>query len=160
MLSRVAGSEADQRIRERDIDVVLLAQHYLEHFALLNDKAVSGLSQAANEKLLNYPWPGNVRELQNCMERAVALTRVDEVQVADLPERVRKHRASHVLVVGAEPSEFVAMDEVEKRYIARVLQAVAGNKREAARILGFDRKTLYRKIERYGISVVAPPKTK
>ena len=137
-------------LRERGSDILLLAQHYAEHFALLSDKAVTGLSPGANKKLLAYPWPGNVRELQNCMERAVALTTHHELQPTDLPERIRTHRAAHVLVVGDEPSELVPMVEVEKRYIGRVLQAVAGNKREAARILGFDRKTLYRKLERYG----------
>jgi two-component system response regulator HydG len=138
-------------LRERGSDILLLAQHYAEHFALLADKPVSGLSPAANRKLLAYPWPGNVRELQNSMERAVALTKHHEIQVTDLPERIRSHRAANVLVVGTEPSELVPMHEVERRYIARVLDAVAGNKREAARILGFDRKTLYRKLERYGL---------
>jgi len=143
-------------LRERGSDILLLAQHYAEHFAIVADKAVVGLSQGANKKLLSYPWPGNVRELQNCMERAVALTSHHEIQASDLPERIRTYRAAHVLVVGDEPSELVAMDEVEKRYIARVLQAVAGNKREAARILGFDRKTLYRKLERFGLRAPAP----
>jgi len=143
-------------LRERGSDILVLAQHYTEHFAIVSDKAVVGLSQAANKKLLAYPWPGNVRELQNCVERAVALTSHHEIQASDLPERIRTYRAAHVLVVGDEPSELVAMDEVEKRYIARVLQAVAGNKREAARILGFDRKTLYRKLERFGLRGPAP----
>ncbi len=140
-------------LRDRASDVLLLAQHFVQHFALLGEKTVVGLSAPAAEKVLAYPWPGNVRELQNCMERAVALTRQQEVSVADLPEKVRRFRRSHVLVVSNDPSELVSMDEVERRYLVRVLQAVNGNKKEAARILGFDRKTLYRKLSRYAIEV-------
>jgi two-component system response regulator HydG len=144
-------------LRERASDVVLLAQHYVEHFALLSEKHVVGLSPAAAEKILAYPWPGNVRELQNCMERAVALTRGEEIAVSDLPEKVRKHKRNHVLVVSSDPSELVPMEEIERRYVQRVIQAVGGNKKEAARILGFDRKTLYRKLERYAIEVPKKP---
>lgn len=140
-------------LRERAGDIVLLAQHYIEHYALMNDKAVIGVSPDAADKLMAYPWPGNVRELQNCMERAVALTRGEQIEVDDLPEKIRKHKRSHVLVVSSSPSDLVTMEEVERRYIERVLQAVGGNKREAARILGFDRKTLYRKLARFGIDV-------
>ncbi len=69
--------------------------------------------------------------------------------VDDLPEKVRDHRASHVLVTSDDPSELVPMEEVERRYILRVLEAVSGNKTAAARILGIERKTLYRKLERW-----------
>jgi two-component system, NtrC family, response regulator AtoC len=140
-------------LRDRASDVLLLAQHFLEHYALHSEKNVAGLSSEAAQKLLAYPWPGNVRELQNCIERAVALTRHRDLQVEDLPERIAGYRRSHVLVVSNEPSELVPMEEVERRYVLRVLQAVGGNKKEAARVLGFDRKTLYRKLERYGLVV-------
>jgi len=65
-----------------------------------------------------------------------------------LPERIRDYHASHVLVVGEDPSELAPMEEVERRYIARVMQAVGGNKTLAAKVLGFDRKTLYNKLEK------------
>src|SRR6185437_3069120 len=94
--------------------------------------------------------PGNVRELINCVERAVALTRHEQIVVDDLPEKVQNHKSSELVLGGDDPSELLPMDEVEKRYILRVLDAVAGNKTAAARILGFERKTLYRKLERYG----------
>ena len=90
-----------------------------------------------------------MRELRNCIERAVALTQFEELTVDDLPERVRAYRASHVIVAGDDPSELVALEEVEHRYILRVLDSVEGNKTLAARILGLDRATLYRKLERY-----------
>ncbi len=137
-------------LRARGGDVLLLAQHFLRSFAERGGKPVTGISSPAAEKLLAYPWPGNVRELQNCMERAVALTRFDQIAVDDLSDRVRSHKSSHVVVASDDPSELVSMEEVERRYVLRVLEATGGSKLAAARILGFDRKTLYRKLERWG----------
>ena len=137
-------------LRARGSDVLLLAQHFLARFAAHAKKNVVGLSPPAAERLLAYAWPGNVRELQNAIEHAVALARYDQVVVEDLPERVQRYRSSHVLVAADEPSQLVPMDEVERRYVLRVMQAVRGNKTMAAKILGYDRKTLYRKLERYG----------
>ena len=137
-------------LRARGGDILTLAQHFLERFAMQADKRVTGLSPTAAEKLLAYQWPGNVRELKNCMERAVALTRLDTIAVEDLPEKVREYKPSQVLIAGDDPSELVPLDEVEKRYILRVLEAVGGNKTLAAQVLGLDRKTLYRKLERWG----------
>jgi two-component system response regulator HydG len=137
-------------LRARGADVLLLATHYLQHFATQSQKDVRSLAADAAEKLSAYAWPGNVRELANCMERAVALTRNESIGVADLPEKIRSYRTSHVLVAATDPSELVPMEEVEKRYILRVLEAVGGNKTLAAQVLGLDRKTLYRKLDRYG----------
>jgi two-component system response regulator AtoC len=138
-------------LRGRGTDVLLLAQHLIAHFAQAGGKSIRGLSPAAAERLVNYAWPGNVRELQNCIERAVALAQYDEIVVEDLPEKIRTYRSSHVVVAGDDPSELVSMEEVERRYIVRVLESVGGNKSLAARILGFDRTTLYRKMDRYGL---------
>jgi len=136
-------------VRARGSDVLLLSQRFVEDFAARSGKEVCGISPAAAEKLLAYSWPGNVREIQNCMERAVALTRYREITVEDLPEKIREHRASHVIVAGDDPSELVPLEEVERRYILRVLEAAGGNKTLAARILGLDRKTLHRKLDRW-----------
>jgi len=137
-------------LRARGADVLLLAQHYLEHFAAQSQKDVRTLDAEAAERLSAYAWPGNVRELANCLERAVALTRSESIGCADLPEKIRNYRTSHVLVAATDPSELVPLEEVEKRYILRVLEAVGGNKTLAAQVLGLDRKTLYRKLDRYG----------
>jgi len=137
-------------LRARGADVLLLATHYLQHFAAQSQKEVRSLDAEAAEKLSAYAWPGNVRELANCMERAVALTRNESIGIGDLPEKIRSYRTSHVLVAATDPSELVPMEEVEKRYILRVLEAVGGNKTLAAQVLGLDRKTLYRKLDRYG----------
>ncbi len=140
-------------LRSRGNDVLLLAQAFLERFAARHGKKVSSYSKAVAEKLLAYAWPGNVRELSNTIERAVALARFEELQVEDLAPRVRDYRSSHVLVAADDPSELVTMEEVEARYIRRVLETVGGSKSDAARVLGFDRSTLYRKLERYRIVV-------
>ena len=137
-------------LRVRGNDVLLLAQQFIERFATRLGKRVGGLTTAAAEKLLAYAWPGNVRELQNCIERAVALTQYESLTVNDLPEKVRNYESSRLVVDLDHPGEFVAMAEIERRYVLRVLAAMSGNKAEAARVLGFDRKTLYRKLERYG----------
>jgi two-component system, NtrC family, response regulator AtoC len=139
-------------LRARGNDVLLLAQHQLAIAATRAGKAVRGISPEAAERLLAYPWPGNVRELVNCVERAVALTRFESITVDDLPPRVRDHQRRDILIVGDHPEELVPMDEIERRYLGRVLDAVAGNKTQAANILGWDRKRLYRKLEKYGLA--------
>ncbi len=138
-------------LRARGSDVLLLAQSFLRRCAERSRKPVTGLSRAAAEKLLHYHWPGNVRELENCIERAVALTGHDQLLPEDLPERIRDYGRRDVLVAAEDPTELVPLEQVEKRYVARVMEAVGGNKTLAARTLGFDRKTLYRKLARYGM---------
>ncbi|MBX3188304.1 MAG: sigma-54-dependent Fis family transcriptional regulator [Labilithrix sp.] len=137
-------------LRERGGDVLHLSQHFLKQFATRNEKATLELSTTAAEKLMAYNWPGNVRELENCMEHAVALARFDQITVEDLPEKIRAYRAERFVVAANDPTEIVTMDELERRYILRVLSLVGGNKSRAAQVLGFDRRTLYRKLERYG----------
>ncbi len=137
-------------LRMRGNDVLLLAQRFVDEFAKHNDKRVSGIMSAAAEKLLAYGWPGNVRELRNCIERAVALTQYEQITVEDLPEKLRAARRGHVAIVSDDPTDVVPLEEVERRYILRVLEAAGGNKASAARLLGLDRKTLYRKLERWG----------
>ena len=100
---------------------------------------------------MSYPWPGNVRELQNAIEHAVALAKASVIVLADLPKRIREHLSTDVVVAGGDPTELCSLEEVERRYIAKVMEAVSGSKSEAAKILGLDRSTLYRKLERYRI---------
>jgi two-component system, NtrC family, response regulator AtoC len=133
-------------LRARGNDVLLLAQRFLEQYARRAGKPVKGLSPAVAQKLLAYSWPGNVRELQNCIERAVALTQFELLAVDDLPERIRNYKSSRVVLEAGDPSELVTLEELERRYIRRVLESVGGSRILAARILGVDRKTLYRKL--------------
>jgi len=139
-------------LRSRGSDILLLAQNFVERHAAGSGKSVRGISAAAAERLLAHDWPGNVRELQNCIERAVALTEYDEIQVGDLPEEIRRRaRLESSAPAETEPSQLVPLEEVERRHVIRVLKAVDGNKTLAAQILKVDRKTLYRKLELYGL---------
>jgi two-component system response regulator HydG len=135
-------------LRSRGSDVLLLAQHFVERHAAQSRRAVVGMTSAAADKLLSYPWPGNVRELQNCIERAVALCQFDHVGIDDLPDKIREYKVARIDVESNDPADLLPMEEVERRYIARVLSAVGGNKTLAAQVLGFDRRTLYRKLDR------------
>jgi DNA-binding NtrC family response regulator len=136
-------------LRSRGGDTLLLAQSFARKLAKRLNKRVTGITAPAAERLLAYPWPGNVRELQNAIERAVSLTQFEEIVVEDLPENVRSYKRAPLLTVGEDASDFIPMHEVERRYILRVLEAVGGNKTTAAQILGFDRRTMYRKLERF-----------
>jgi two-component system response regulator HydG len=134
-------------LRARGTDILLLAQHFVEDFAGRSEKKVTSISEPTAEKLLAYNWPGKVRELRNVIQRAVALTRYDKLAVDDLPDKIHNYRSSQVVIAGEDPSELLPLEEVELRYIRHVLEAVDGNKTLAARILGLDRKTLYRKLK-------------
>ena len=136
-------------LRARGNDILLLAQRFTEECAARTVKKITGISSAAGAKLLAYPWPGNVRELENAIERAVALTGYELLAVEDFPERVQSYRPSEFLAVSDDPAAMAPLAEIERRYILRVLEAVGDNKALAARILGLDRKTLYRKLEKY-----------
>ena len=133
-------------LRARGGDVLLLAQHCLRRCAERQSQTPLGISRAAAEKLSDYTWPGNVRELQNCIERAAALADHDQILPADLPERIQAYRKTDLLLASDDPATLVPLAVIEQRYVARVLEATAGNKTLAARILGVDRKTLYRKL--------------
>ena len=136
-------------------DVLLLAQHFMERFAAQHGKPVRGIAEKAAELLIRYHWPGNVRELSNVIERAVALARFDRIGPDDLPDKIREARRSlgTSLIVSDDPAELVPIDEIERRYILHVVEALGGNKSLAAQVLGLDRRTLYRKLEKYGVAM-------
>lgn len=136
-------------LRARGSDVLLLAQAFVTTAAARMRRGVTGFMPDAAQKLLAYPWPGNVRELANAVESAVATTRYEQFTAVDLPAKIQDHAARHVLVAGTDPGDLVSLEEVERRYILRVLEAAGGNQTMAARILGLDRKTLYRKLQHY-----------
>jgi two-component system response regulator HydG len=138
-------------LRTRGSDVMLLARHFLQRFTARGRQELCGLSEEAEQRLLAYPWPGNVRELANCMERAAVLARGVNVEVGDLPEKVRDFQHDHRPAASNESPDLVPLEEVERRHILRVFDAMHGNKSQAAHVLGLDRKTLYRRLERYGI---------
>jgi DNA-binding NtrC family response regulator len=126
--------------------VLLLAQRFVEHFAAMIGKDVAGITAPAAEKLLAYQWPGNVRELRNCVEHGVALTRFSRIIVEDLPEKIRSYASQTSPGEPGDIADVVPLGVMEQRYIDHVMSLVNGNKTRASRLLGLDRKTLYRKL--------------
>jgi DNA-binding NtrC family response regulator len=143
-------------LRSRGNDILLLAQHFLKLSATRMQKAVEGISPSAAALLLHYDWPGNVRELENCMERAVALCRLTEITIDDLPPTVADQTSS-TMAVTASPLELITIDEMTRRYVRHVIKATDGNKTRAARYLGIDRRSLYRRLEEAKATPESPP---
>jgi two-component system, NtrC family, response regulator AtoC len=137
-------------LRERREDIPMLAYHFMQTCAAANQKRVIGISPEAMLVLQQANWPGNVRELAHTIESAVVVTSHEILLPDDLPVTLRKS------VPAAPASEFldlVTLHELEKRYLIRVLDETHGNKTEAARLLGIDRRTLYRMAERFGLDL-------
>lgn len=143
-------------LRERREDVLLLANHFIKRYAKQYEKPIDGVTPGAAETLTNYSWPGNVRELENVIARAVILSKGKEINVLDLPERIRAHEAPAVSETGVAfvkeiPDAGIKLKEMEKELIQRTLEKCQGNKSLAADLLGISRKALYEKISRHGI---------
>ncbi len=140
-------------LRARGRDVLTLAQHMIDEMRAREGKAVRGLSAAAAACIVRYSWPGNVRELENAIERAFALARYDEIDVMNLPTRMRTTPKANE-PTSPTPAEPWSLDAAERRHIEETLYMVAGNKTRAAELLGISRRALYRKLERFGIKTV------
>ena len=136
-------------LRERSSDVLELAQFFLGRHAERSGKPVLGVSAEAARKLIAYNWPGNVRELENCIERAVAFARYDQIAADDLPDKIGAYTPGSFVVTANDAHEITSLDEVERRYVTRALSLLGDNKTLAAEALGIDRRTLHRKIERW-----------
>jgi two-component system response regulator HydG len=140
-------------LRERQEDIPLLAQHFLEKYAKQNRKRIKGFTPLAIDMLLKYNWPGNVRELENAVERAVILLPGDFVSEKELPLNITESypQTEGVTVQPAmEAQQADSLEEIEKRAILATLEATDGNKTAAAKRLGITRKTLHKKLVKYG----------
>ena len=135
-------------LRSRGNDVLLLAGQFMKQKASELGRDITQLSPEAADLLLLYDWPGNVRQLVNCMERAVTLARFDRITPEDLPPKIRGHAAS-AASSSLDGEHVLPLEAVERRYIEQVLALTKNNKSQAARLLGVDRRTLYRKLELY-----------
>jgi two-component system response regulator AtoC len=132
-------------LRERKEDIPFLANHFLQKFSEENHKNISHLSPEALEILNRYSWPGNVRELEHTIERAVIFSIHPMILPEDLPKKLfEESKAPEVLL----PEKPLSLRELEKRYALKVLQETGGNKKRASEILGIDRVTLYRILEK------------
>ncbi|HVE35398.1 MAG TPA: sigma-54 dependent transcriptional regulator [Gemmatimonadaceae bacterium] len=136
-------------LRQRQDDIPILAEHFLQRIAGVRGEEPKRLSTAARDALLDYAWPGNVRELENALERSIILTEGPEIGVPTLPERVTQRRAEPLVSTRTPPNP--TLESVERAYIMWVLQSENGNKSRAAEVLGIDPSTLYRKLSRYGV---------
>jgi two-component system, NtrC family, response regulator HydG len=140
-------------LRLRRDDIMPLAEMFLKKFALLNRSRVKGFSKCAVERLMTSPWPGNVRELENAIERAVVLANSDMIGGADLivhsnedVHRPGSEAAIEVLFDQAVSDTVLPLEELERRYIKYVIKRFGGTRDQAAKLLGINRKTLYRRI--------------
>ena len=149
LLFRLSTFELDlPSLRERGNDVIELAEHFLNNLS----NGTSGgpprvLGESAKLALLAYSWPGNVRELENGIRAAVAMSASRTLEASDLPLRVRDSNKAR-----GNDSKRVDLDALERTHIERVLRETGGNRSEAARQLGIDRVTLYRKMKRYEVA--------
>jgi len=133
-------------LRERREDIPLLAQHFLLMFSEKNNKNLKGFTPQAMDMLLKYDWPGNIRELMNIVERGVVLSRTLYLDEHDIALIERTEAPSKEILNGDVP-----LEAVEKATILKTLEGTGGNKSEAARRLGITRKTLHKKLRKYGV---------
>jgi len=136
-------------LRERLEDTTLLMDAFLREYSRIHNKMISHISPEARKILYKYPWPGNIRELKNCIESMVVVSTKDILDVEDIPDHIlqRSDEVSHSpgLVAG------MTVEEAERELIKNTLATVGGNREEAAKMLGIGERTLYRKLDRYGL---------
>jgi len=131
-------------LRQRVPDIPILARNFLGRFSRQMDKDVSRISNDAMHALMTYTWPGNVRELENAIQRAVAMADGETIAREDLPPEISAMDATH-------QEEAFRLENVEQSHICHILRICRGNQREAARLLGIDKTTLWRKLKKYGM---------
>ncbi len=133
------------RLVDRQGDLWLLADHFLHKFNQAYGKKIKGFSAAARQAMEGYRFPGNVRELENLVARAVAVAEGTEIQLHDLPPALCQSMPE-------KNPPLQRLEELERDHIARVLEAVGGNRSRAAAILGITRSTLWRKMKKFGFA--------
>ena len=136
-------------LRERRVDILPLAEHFLKLHSAKTNKAVVRISQEARQALVRYDWPGNVRELENAIERAVVLAHHDTISLDDLP--FGKQAQQNEIIRQAVGNRW-SLKRLEKEYILTILDECSGNHSQAAERLGIARNTLWRKLKDYGVS--------
>ncbi|MGD0410402.1 MAG: sigma-54 dependent transcriptional regulator [Verrucomicrobiota bacterium] len=139
-------------LRNRVGDMERFARHYLRHFAGQCGRDVRGFSADSLDRIRGYAWPGNLRELRNAIERAVILTHGEaEIEAEDLP--FEGQNASGAGPLPPQPGELVTLEKLEDAHIRKVLERT-GSVAEAARVLGIDQATIYRKRKKMGVEPI------
>lgn len=142
-------------LRHRKEDIPLLVEFYKNHFVDLYDMGDIEFTESVMDMFLSYDWPGNVRELKNIIERSVVLTEGEEVDVDVIPSRIHRGENIYPVCSGSPYNKIIqipigsSLEEIERRVIDQTLYSVDNNKTEAAKILGFSRKTLHNKLTKY-----------
>lgn len=136
------------QLSERRDDIPLLAFYFLKKHALRMQVAIEDIEHKALELLCAYDYPGNIRELENIIERGVALSKGHKLTTADLPSALTE---SAINVIRDNDTALLTLDQREAAYISQILKYVHGNRTQAARILGIDRVSLWRKLKRHGL---------
>jgi two-component system response regulator HydG len=144
------------RLVERAEDIPLLIEHFIKMFARRHEKAIKSMSTAARRRLIAYDWPGNVRQLRNVIESMVVVDFDGVLDVDDLPAELAEPIPEPVAPATGGESNLASLigqplSEVERLFIVETLRATAGNREEAATMLGIGERTLYRKIKEYGL---------
>jgi two-component system response regulator HydG len=140
-------------LRDRgDDDIELLVYHFLSRYSKKNNKQVEGITKEARDVLKRYRWPGNVRELENTMERAVVLTRGDQITIDDIPEEiVTAVKESPTISVGDRvlniPIGKIPLKEIERMVMEETLKQSKGDKNIASKLLGISTRTIYRRLD-------------
>ncbi|MCM2333003.1 MAG: sigma 54-interacting transcriptional regulator, partial [Anaeromyxobacteraceae bacterium] len=143
-------------LRDRREDIPLLAGHFLEKHAQVLGRALGGIEPDAVRALTGYPWPGNVRELENAVERAVAVSRGEKVQLRDLPPDVKGTQegaipAEQLAKMPYREAVDLARDRVTRDYLVALLRDMDGNVTQAAKRAGMARESLHRLLKRFGV---------
>jgi len=138
-------------LRERKEDIALLVEHFIEKHSAALSKQINGISDEAFKFLTRHSWPGNVRELENVIERACVLTRGPLIEPNDLPEPLLKEssgmpdlKTAVISMNGGTLKD--ALKDPERKIILEAIEKCKGNKKEAAKLLGINRTTLYKKL--------------
>jgi DNA-binding NtrC family response regulator len=168
-------------LRVRDDDVLVLARHFLAQHAARVGKHLTGFTDAATHALRAWSWPGNVRELESCIEHAVGLARGNDVDVENIPARIRRgvaqlaqqssttastastatsstsastatSGATSAASATSADGDLVRLEDVVRRHVLKVLQMTGGNRRHAAKLLGISRRTLYRRLDEWNLT--------
>ncbi len=136
-------------LRERKDDIRLLTSYFVKKYCQDAGAEKKSVSDDTMKFLLSYGWPGNVRELENTIEHAVLLAKGHQINMEDLPEKIKESKPLQLATDSRPPTP--TLETIEKTYIYWVLSQTGWQKSKAASILGIDTSTLYRKIERYGL---------
>lgn len=136
-------------LRERRQDVPLLALHFLSAANSAHDGTVQGISSQATQALVRYLWPGNVRELRNLIEVLVVEVEERQIELEDLPQRIRGTR--ELAPLASEGFIGLTLAQIERLVIEKTLLNTSGNREQAAKILDIGVRTLYRKIKEFGL---------